>query len=391
MLSPLLLLTVGLTIFIVLFLVFIYFLWKKDKKLRSNTNPTIPMNRSIVSVVAYIPPSPQGALVSIESSPGPNGYINQASHHPKRIPLRDYYMLTSFNTCISGPYDSGVVTIQALRNALFMGFRCLDFEIYSEQDTNNPIVSCSTLSPTDGVYPIQTGEPILFSDIMYYLTTYAFVSYGAINFTDPLILTLRIKTSNVNIPSKLASLFNKYSRFMADEKYNIKNMDNFGLITIPKIQNRICIFVDSITDSYLTNQEFMSYVNMNTYSEWFTIKSWNEIIPPMKGDPPQTEYTNPQITMVIPNHNLSNPTNPVGDTYHSMGYQMVAMVIKPDNDAGFIDNITFFNNNHHAFVLKPPNLCYVDNTAVPVPPPQPYVFSPQAIPTPPDIPVTFEI
>jgi len=316
---------------------------------------------------------------------------NQVIHKPKNVPLRDYYMLTLFNTCISGKYDSGVVTIQSLRNALFMGFRCLDFEIYSEQDTNNPIVSCSTLPPNDGIYPIQTGEPILFSDIMYYLTTYAFVSYGAMNFNDPLILNLRIKTSNVNIPSKLASIFRKYSRFMSDSKYNIKNMDNFGMISIPKIQNRICIFVDSINDDYLTNNDFIEYVNMTTHSEWYSIKSWNEIIPSIEGESKTTEYTNPQITMVIPNREMANPTNPLIDTYQSMGYQMVALVAKSSNDDGFIDAINFFNKNHNAFVLKPPNLRYVDNTTVPVPPPAPYKFNPQAIPTPSDIPVVFEI
>lgn len=409
--SPILPALIGvITIGIVIFIIFIYMSWSRDTALRNSTNPTVPINTQIVAVVPYASPTedadntqPVTSIESFITTPYSNtdvdkrNYVETATqsitavqYRPNAYPLRDYYMMTSFNTCISGPYNSGVVTIQSLRNALNMGFRCLDFEIYSEPDTDNPIVSCSTTSSADGSYPIQSGEPILFSDIMYYISTYAFVSYGAMNCTDPLILVLRIKTSNTNIPSKLSAIFEKYSQFMVDSKYNIINMSNFGLVGIPEIRNHISIFVDSITDSYLTNSSFMKYVNMTTDSEWFSIKRWDEIIP--STDPTvDGEYSNHQITMVIPNSEIPVPINPSIDTYQNEGYQMVGLVAKPQNDPGFINGLDFFIQNHNAFVLKPDNLRYVDNTIIPVDPVPPYDFKPERIDIPTDIPVSFHI
>lgn len=348
--------TIGIGLSVLVFVAYMYRKWIREKLLRSNTEPNVVINRQI---------SPVGAS-------------------DKTYPLRDYYILTSYNTCISGPYDSGVVSIQNLRNALYMGFRCLDFEIFAEPKTDNPIVACST-KLQGGEYPIQTGEPMLFSDVMYYITTYAFVSYGASNYTDPLILNLRIKSNSKKLPYTLANLFTKYSKYMVDRQYNIKNMDNFGTVTIPKIMNRISVFVDSVSDNYLSNSQFMQFVNMTTTSKWYSIKTWSDY-PQTKYKPTtDTKYTNPQITMVIPDINTIDPPNPEVSKYHSQGCQMVGLMIKETHDDVFTDSLEFFDNNHKSFVLKPDALRYPDTSYIAKSCPPPYNFNAKSIVVPENI------
>jgi hypothetical protein len=348
--------TIGIGLSVLVFVAYMYRAWIREKLLRTNTEPSVGINRQISAVVVS----------------------------DKKYPLRDYYILTSYNTCISGPYDSGVVSIQNLRNALYMGFRCLDFEIFADPKTNNPIVSCST-KLQDNEYPIQTSEPMLFSDVMYYITTYAFVSYGASNFTDPLILNLRIKSNNPKLPSALAHVFTSYSKYMVDKRYNIDTIDNFGTVNISNIMNRISVFVDSISDDYLKSSMFMQFVNMSTKSKWYSINPWAEYPQTNYKSETAAKYNNPEITMVVPDMNTIDPPNQDISKYHSKGCQMVGLMIKEPQDVGFTDSFKFFDTNHKSFVLKPPKLRYPDTSYIETSAPPRYNFNAKGINVPENI------
>lgn len=405
----------GLFVVVTIFAVSIYFRNRQRKYLRNQSTRSVPINQKLVSTVTYVPKTPKtkktvgGSTEPFTSRtgtndprinvmrsayiyvPSSNSPVNTVLYEPITYTLRDYYVLTSYNSCIIGPYNNGVVSIRALANAIATGFRCLDFEIYSELGTDNPIVSCSTTMADDGTYPIQTGEPILFSDVLKYITTYAFVNYGCQNNTDPLILNLRIKTQNTNIPTKLAELFEKYPTFMVDPKYNIQNMNNFGTVPLPKLMNRISVFVSSITDQYLSNNKFTRFVNMYSTSGNLSIKRWIDF--PQTG-PVSDEmvlYNKQHITMVLPDAELANPMNrPITD-FNKYGCQFVALVSNTES-TGLANSLNFFNTNKNAFVLKPSQLRYAAPDIIPPKPQNPaYSYAPRTIQVPDNIPGVFKI
>ena len=406
---------------IVFFVFFMYINHLNTRWIRDQTTPSVPINRKILSSITYSPnrrlASKRFTTITSEAfttlygspststerpmavrrsaylyAPSPDS-IKTIVYKPTQYSLRDYYVLTSYNTCITGSYNNGIASIGALANVVATGFRCLDFEIYSEFGTDNPIVSCSVVRADDGTYPIQTSDPILFSDVMLYLTTYAFVNYGSMNCTDPLILNLRIKTNNTNIPGKLADIFEKYLRYMVDAKYNMHNIDNFGAVLLPSIMNRISIFVDAITDSYLSNDRFTRFVNMYVKSGTgnISVKHWNDF--PQTGNPSDELilYNKQHITMVFPEPDVAVPVNRPITEFIKNGCQCVGIVYN-QTDKVCIDNINFFNDNQSAFVLKPKLLRY---TVLPITPPIPqlpqYSYTSRQITVPDSIHGVFKI
>jgi hypothetical protein len=376
--------------------------WRTNAR-HKNTEPTVELNRNITSVMSYkskkkTTSSTSSSKEAFTSNPTYETHTpvpNVVVFTPATYSLRDYYVFTSYNTCITGPYDNGVASIQSLRNALYIGARCLDFEIYSEESTNQPIVACSITKTDTGVYPIQCSQPLLFSDVMKYITTYAFVAYGCNNPTDPLILSLRIKTSDENIPTNLANIFSQYPKFMIDSKYNVTATANFGQVTIPQMMNRISVVVESITDKYLNNIPFMKYVNMCSPSDHFSMKQWSNMPASSKGvaDEPTIIYNKQNITMVIPDHTVASPVNKPMDTYAKCGCQMIAIQLPSNNRESPTDSVMgFFNTNQSAFVLKPDALRYTDTpVAEPIPQKPEYSFASRTIVLPDSIPLNLKI
>ena len=50
--------------------------------------------------------------------------------------LFDYYIKSAYNACSGGSYDNDYVDICVLKSIIKQGVRCLDFEIYSINDTS---------------------------------------------------------------------------------------------------------------------------------------------------------------------------------------------------------------------------------------------------------------
>ena len=351
-----------------------------NKNKSKQKKPSVSINRSISSAINYIPPSDT------------TGSTNIIKRNPPAYALRDYYILASYNTCITGSYDNGAASIQALRDALALGFRFLDFEIYSEEGTDNPIVSCSIITTSLGVNPIQTESPLQFSEVMEHLTTYAFVDYGCMNFTDPVIINLRIKTDNANIPTKLANIFNKYNQFILGPKYSFnKNNTNFGETLLPNLINKISIFVESINDHYTQNRQFMEYVNMCNNLDYLSVKTWDDFNMQTLSTEDTINYNKQHMTIIIPDQAVSNLSNKLITGFQLVGCQIVCLII-PENDSYFKESMNFFNNRHAAFVLKPPKLRYISDT-IPLPKPQlpQYSYKPREVTVPDSMNVEVQI
>lgn len=279
--------------------------------------------------------------------------------------LRDYYILSSYNTCVEGPYEGGSVSISYLKNAIAQGYRFLDFEIYSS-NTDDPIVSCST-KVTDCGTDATTYYSLPFVDVMQTIDQYAFTNSGCMNFKDPLIVNLRIKTCNVNVLNKLADIFKKHQPRMLGPKYSFNAQNsNFGDTPLDKLMGKICIFVDSKSLDYSCNNTFMEYVNSSTItgfvqeitqSAFKNTPSLDELI----------EFNKRNMTIVLPDY--TDPQNSVIQAYQAAGCQVVAMMIW-QTGSYMVENNRVFNDTYKsAFVLKPENLRYMP-TLIDPPKPQ---------------------
>jgi hypothetical protein len=147
--------------------------------------------------------------------------------------LYDYYIKTAYNACSGGGYKNDFVNICNLKSVLKEGVRGLDFEIYSID--NKPVVATSTL---DSYYVKETFNYVYFSDVMNTISNYAFASGTAPNYSDPIIIHLRIKSNNQKMYSKLAKIFQKYENIMLGKEYSFetrgKNLGATPLVTFMK-------------------------------------------------------------------------------------------------------------------------------------------------------------
>ena len=288
--------------------------------------------------------------------------------------LLDYDILSAYNCCSSGAYKNDYVNTCILINIIKQGVRCLDFEIYSLKD--EPIIASSTESN----YNVkETFNFVKFSEAMKIIANNAFSSATAPNPNDPLIINLRIKSTNIKMYNNLSKIFKSYNsnnKLFASKLYSYDYRtdskecqsdgngnatiqldtlchNNLGKVPLINFKSKIIVIVDGSNKTYL-DTDLYEWVNLTSIStNAMTMLRYNSIknIPSLKEIQENNKQT---ITMVIPD-NQSNPDNPSGKVCRAMGCQMVAMRFQL-NDDHLQENIKYFNNFNSAFVLKPIDL-----------------------------------
>lgn len=276
--------------------------------------------------------------------------------------LNDYYIKSAYNCCSAGTYKNDYVDLAALKACLKQGVRCLDFEVFSIND--KAVVATST---TDSYFVKETYNSIDFSEVMKTLINYAFSTSGSPNPADPLILHLRIKSSNQKMYTDMANIFKEYNQYLLGEQYSYENhKQNFGNVPLLDLLGKIIIVVDASNKSYLENKEFYEYVNMTSNSVFCRALHYYDI----KYTPDVNElinYNKQFMTIGMPDKG-ADPENPSGVVMRETGCQMLAMRFQTV-DANLEEVIQFFDNAGTAFVLKPENLRYKQET-IPEPPKQ---------------------
>ena len=278
--------------------------------------------------------------------------------------LYDYYIKTAYNSCSGGSYKNDFVDTCNLKAVIKQGVRCLDFEIYSVD--NQPVVATST---QDDFYIKETFNSVNFADVMKTIKDYAFSGGTCPNPTDPILIHLRIKSSNQEIYTKMADIFKTYDAEMLGKEYSFESSGtNIGSKPLLDFQSKIILIVsrNENGNAFLENQDFLEYVNLTSNSmfmreyEYYNIKNnpdINEL----------TEYNKRNITIVFPDKGI-NPSNPSGMLCRAYGCQMVAVRYQYV-DNYLMENALFFDRASYAFSLKPADLRYVPVT-IPDPVPQ---------------------
>ena len=191
--------------------------------------------------------------------------------------LRDYYIKSAYNACSGGNYKNGYVDTCTLKDLIKQGVRGLDFEIYSID--NQPVVATST---SDSYCVKETFNSVKMSDVLNIIRDYAFANSTAPNPLDPIILNLRIKSSNQEMYSNFAKILESHNTLLMDKQYSFEYYGkNFGTVKLPELAGKVVIIVDRSNLAFLESEAFHEYVNMTSNSifsralHYYDIINWN--------------------------------------------------------------------------------------------------------------------
>jgi hypothetical protein len=272
-----------------------------------------------------------------------------------QYPLRDYYIKSAYNACSGGDYANSYVDTCILKNLLKQGVRGLDFEIYSIDD--QPAVATST---SKNYYVKETFNSVPFSDVLNIIRDYAFANSTAPNPFDPIILHLRIKSTNQKMYTNFAKLLEGNNNLLMDKRYSFEYYGkNFGSVKLSDMAGKIVIIVDRSNTSFMESDAFYEYVNMTSKSIFSRALNYYDII----NTPDMEEligYNKLNMTIGMPDKG-SDPQNPSSLTMRTYGIQMLSMRYQYI-DTNVEENDLFFNEEGHAFVLKPEKLRYIPKT-----------------------------
>ena len=276
--------------------------------------------------------------------------------------FKDYYIKTAYNCCSGGNYKNDYVDLCVMKDLLKQGTRGLDFEIFSIDD--KPVIATST---NDSYYVKETFNYINFVDALNVIRDYAFATSTSPNSQDPIIIHLRIKSSNQTMYKNFAKLLENYDSILLSKDYDSEfHGKNFGNVELRKLMGKVVIIVDRSNISFLECPEFYKFINMTSNSifmrslHYYDIKytpDMNELI----------EFNKQNITIGMPDKG-TNPENPSSIVMREMGCQLLGMRYQKI-DTNIEENDVFFEENGYAFILKPEKLRFIPIT-IPLPPPQ---------------------
>ena len=275
-------------------------------------------------------------------------------------PLRDYYIKTAYNCCAINKFKNTYVDTCALKEVIGQGVRALDFQIFSVD--NLPVISVSSIScdysdtNTDQLcYNIKESyNTVNFADAMSVVADYAFNGTLCPNPNDPLILHLRINSTNNSIYSDMTDILkDKLSTKLLGKKYSYEyNGDNFAAVKISNLVNKVIIIVDK-SNPHFEDTPLKELVNICSNSVYMRALREYDVknTPDFKE---LTDFNRNYLTMALPDVSANN-TNPSPARAMSYGVQMTAMCYQNyDEQLDFYE--TFFRDAGHAFVLKPESL-----------------------------------
>ena len=134
------------------------------------------------------------------------------------------------------------------------------------------------------------------------------------------------------------------------------NYRNFGEVPLLRLKRKIIIAVNNHEKTYIETKDFAKYVNIASGSQFMRLFT-NSKIRNVHSMAEQIKYDKKNMTVVIPDHS-PKPVNPSGFACRKMGIQIIGMAYQTQ-DTSFFEMEEFFDKNNTAFVLKPPELRFV--------------------------------
>jgi hypothetical protein len=303
--------------------------------------------------------------------PGLNSnWITSASSDPSsQFLLRDYYVKTAYNCCSTGNFSNDYVNTCALKHAIKMGCRCLDFEIYGYK--GQPIISTSL---SDDKCIKETYNYVSFDEAMSTVATNAFSTNSTVcpNSSDPLLLLFRLKTNDVDVLDSMADTINlnlkgrlmqEYSHEFGGKNICAEPINKFGGIN----GGKVVIIVEANPLLY-QSQKMYEITNLTSNAFLRILKVFDVLNSPDITE--LTSFNKQYMTIVIPDDSMSiNNYDPMPPSL--AGCQAMALSFQNIRDG----NLAVYNEwfeagpSKSAFLLKPADLMFKPQT-IPTPTPQ---------------------
>ena len=290
-----------------------------------------------------------------------NTLTNQVVDH-MTMPLRNYYIKTALNCCCLGEWKNNYVDTVPLKSAISDGYRCLDFEIYSEDD--KPVVAAST---KPSFYFRETDNSIPFLDAMTVLAQNAFTK--APNSTDPLFINLRIKSNSAKIVPDIVSAINsQFGNLLLGPEYNyLYAGNNLGQVPMTSFQNKVVIMAD-ISNPLCTDKDLPLFqlLNLGSNSPFLHQLQYEMGVKNTPDMDALIDHNKKNMSIVFPDAPFNENAN--FNVAKAFGCQFIGMMPQMKDVNLDIYNKAF-NNAGSAFILKPPELCF-QPVVIEAPPPQ---------------------
>lgn len=278
--------------------------------------------------------------------------------------LRDYYIMSSYNSCCGGDFKNDYVDLEPLKEVIKAGARVLDFEIYSMD--NKAVVAASDNDSFDikGTY-----NQLPIDSVIDTIGRYAFSNGFCNNAEDPLLLNFRVKTDNTNIYKSMTSSIVKHlGDKLLGTAYGREGRDGKGNITrlpLLDLKNKVIIMVDNASNNF-RGTEFEDLVNLSSGTPFLRYyRNYNVVY--THDTQEIIDYNRKNMTLSMPDYSAKNKNCP-SDLHHTYGVQMCCMCLS-NNDGKLESYLDNFNKQGTAFILKPKNLRFVPLT-IKKPPPQ---------------------
>jgi hypothetical protein len=275
--------------------------------------------------------------------------------------LRDYFIKTSYNSCLNGPIRGGYVDTDALIAVIKHGARVLDFEVFAID--GKAVIAASD---SDSFDYKSTLNAVDFAEAMDIVKRYALSGSGCPNYSDPLILHFRIKSTQPEVYDQMAdTLRTNFSSELLGPSYSYEsNGENFGAEPVKGLIGKVIIAVDARNAKYRSTK-LDEFVNFTTGSQIARIMTDNEVQYSHSTDE-LTEYNKKYMTLTTPTP--MSGKNSSANLHMKYGCQMIGMNFSlVDSNLKYYCGL--FNDTGFAYILKPEDERYVVVT-IPEPTPQ---------------------
>jgi hypothetical protein len=278
----------------------------------------------------------------------------------REYPLRNFYIKTALNCCCLGEWKNSYVDMSALEYAIAQGYRCLDFEIYSLNDS--PIVGTS--SQLTNFRHTESFNHLDFMEVCKRINERAFSI--APNQNDPLLINLRIKSDNSNkeFIKRIIDCIKQFGNRLLEPEYNYEfGGQNLGMVPIKKFMGKVIVMVD-VSNTVVKNgcnakteSEYClhQYINIGSTSPFMHVLNYELQVKNAPNMQELIEHNKKYMSIVFPDPPFETNIN-----FHAakiFGCQLIGIMplIKDDNLKKYNQ---VFADAGTAFKLKLPELCY---------------------------------
>jgi len=273
-------------------------------------------------------------------------YEKDAQH---QHPLRDYYVLSSYNSCGQGEYHNGFVSLDALDLVLQRGVRVLDFEVY--QIDNKPQVAMSTKSNPNFK---TTFNSIDIDNVFKHIRDYAFNAGKVPNSNDPLFIHLRIQSQLRDCSEMTASKLKSNLSFHLLEP----NEKKLYMSHVKDLLGKVIVMVND-TNPIWKSTSLADMTDIITGTQEYQVYRKYDI--DNLHNPRQfMKHNQTYMAISVPDDSMNGKNQSFKKSQH-YGVQFICM------NFGTFDThlemcLRYFNQKRTAFSLKPDTLIYHPET-----------------------------